>query len=373
MTARRLSGERFEVTYRIEAPGDQIEAWARDITIEQSVEFPPELIHDPWIAEHVIGRIEAITSLAPTLHEARISFAAELAGGELTQLLNVFFGNTSLKPNVRLHDFALPPSLAATFRGPRFGIEGLRALLGIADRPILLTALKPMGLPPDALADRASQLARGGIDVVKDDHGLADQPFCPFAERVAAVATAIARANREAGTRCVYAPNVTAAPLVAQQRARLAKAAGAGALLFAPGLAGWDTLRALADDEALALPILCHPAFLANRGAFSPRVLHGRLPRLAGADATIFPSHGGRFAFTPDDCRDLCAGAREDMSGLRPCMPFPAGGITLTRVPEQLAFYGRDTGLLVGGDLFRDGDVVAACGRFRALVTSKRA
>ena len=265
-------------------------------------------------------------------------------------------------------DFELPSALTATSRGPRFGLLGLRDYLGIHARPILLTAIKPMGLSPEALATLAADFARGGIDVVKDDHGLANQPFCPFAERVVAVGRAIERANRESGTTCVYAPNVTASPPVAHERARLAKQAGARALLFSPGLGGWDTLRMLADDDELALPVLCHPAFLANRGAYSHRVLYGRLPRLAGADATIFPSYGGRFSFTPDECRDLCAGALQPMSGLRACVPFPAGGITLARVPEQVSFYGVDTGLLIGGDLFRHGDVVSACRQFRALV-----
>ena len=368
MSGWQASGERLLVTYAIEGPAEKAADWAADIAVEQSVEFPPDLIEDASIREQVIGRVEAITALSPSLHQARVSFAGEIAGGELTQLLNVLFGNTSLKPNIRLLDFELPASLAASLGGPRFGIAGLRDYLGIPIRPLLLTAIKPMGLSPGALAARAADFARGKIDLVKDDHGLADQSFCRFADRVEAVVQAIERANREVGTRCIYAPNVTAAPLVARDRARVAKQAGAGALLYSPGLGGWDTLRMLADDDELALPILCHPALLANRGAFSHRVLYGRLPRLAGADATIFPSYGGRFSFTPDECQDLCTGARGPMADLRPVMPLPAGGITLARVREQVAFYGPDTGLLVGGDLFRTGDLIGACRRLRALV-----
>jgi ribulose-bisphosphate carboxylase large chain len=368
MMGRRLCGERFVATYLIEGPADEAAAWASKIAVEQSVELPTQLIEDAWIREEIIGRVEGIASVAPALHQARISFASELAGGELTQLLNVLFGNTSLKPNVRLVDFELPPVLAGTFRGPRFGLPGLRDRLGVHDRPFLVTAIKPMGLPPEALAELAAQFARGGIDIVKDDHGLADQPFCRFSDRVVAVARAVEQVNREAGTACVYAPNVTAAPLVAHKRARLAKSAGAGALLLSPGLAGWDTLRMLADDDDLALPIICHPAFLAIRGAYSHRVLYGRLPRLAGADATIFPSYGGRFAFTAEECRDLCAGALEPMAGLRSCVPLPAGGITLERLPGQLAFYGADTGLLIGGDLLFHGDVASTCRRCRDLI-----
>ena len=54
------------------------------------------------------------------------------------------------------------------------------------------TALKPQGLPPRRLAMLAARFAQGGIDYIKDDHGLADQAYSPFAARVEAVAAALA-------------------------------------------------------------------------------------------------------------------------------------------------------------------------------------
>ena len=189
------------------------------------------------------------------------------------------------------------------FKGPRFGRAGIRALTGVSDRALLGTAIKPMGLPPAGLAELAYQLALGGIDIIKEDHGLTDQPFAPFAERVPRCAEAVARANRETGYHCLYVPNVTAPADRIVARARQAKDWGAGGVMVAPGLTGWDTLRLLAEDDALALPILCHPALLGTF-AVSPdqgmahQVVFGQLPRLAGADATIFVNYGGRFSFS---------------------------------------------------------------------------
>ena len=94
--------------------------------------------------------------------------------------------------------------------GPRFGRAGIRALLDVADRPLLGTALKPMGLSAADLADLAYQLALGGVDIIKEDHGLTDQPFAPFDERVPRCAEAVALANRQTGYRCLYVPNITA-------------------------------------------------------------------------------------------------------------------------------------------------------------------
>ena len=116
--------------------------------------------------------------------------------------------------------------------------------------------------------------------------------------------------------------------------------------MVAPGLTGWDTLRMLAEDDALALPILSHPAWLGTF-AISPEqgvahhVIFGQLPRLAGADATIFVNHGGRFAFTRDDCRGIVAATEQPMGQLRPIFPIPAGGMTLDRLPEMAEFYGQ--------------------------------
>lgn len=102
----------------------------------------------------------------------------------------------------------LPDSLLRAFKGPRFGREGLRDLLNVPDRPLLCTALKPMGLPPEELGNLAYQFALGGIDFIKDDHGMADQDFAPYQERVQRCVETVDRANRETGRRCLYLPNV---------------------------------------------------------------------------------------------------------------------------------------------------------------------
>ncbi|MBK1700095.1 RuBisCO large subunit C-terminal-like domain-containing protein [Thiococcus pfennigii] len=367
-----LSGERLAAVYRLACRPEEVEARARAICVEQTVEFPEALIDDPAIRAQIIGEIASLAPLDGERFEVVIRYPVEVAGRELTQLINVLFGNVSLQPGVRLHRVRLPESLLRQYRGPRFGAPGLRDRVGVQGRPLLCTAIKPMGRSPEALAALAYRLALGGIDLIKDDHGLADHAFCPFAERVARCAEAVARANRETGGRSLYLPNVTAPADEIVGRARQAKAVGAGGLLVCPGLVGLDALRALADDDALALPILSHPAF---QGAYcvnpdaglSHGVLFGQLNRLAGADAAIFPHWGGRFAFTQAECRDLVDGATCAMGAIRPILPVPAGGLRLERVEELGDFYGRDCILLIGGDLHAQGpDLVATCRRFVA-------
>jgi ribulose-bisphosphate carboxylase large chain len=370
-----LSGHRVLVRYHLTGTEKDTRAAAFDICIEQTVEVPEAIIPPGEIREHLVGRLEEFRRLPSGAYEAAISYAVETAAGELPQLLNLLFGNISLKPDIRLSRLELPADGLDWLKGPRFGRDGLRARLGVPGRPLLCTALKPMGLTPKELAEMAYRMSVGGIDLIKDDHGLTDQPFAPFDERVARCAEAVVRANCETGRTCLYLPNVTAPTGVSLPRALFAKEAGAGGVMISPGLTGWDTMRALADHDQVDLPILMHPAFLGSYAThpdsgLSHAVLFGQLPRLAGADACIFPTYGSRFAFSKDDCRAITDGMGDCFGRCKPIFPTPGGGLSLERVPEQCAFYGNEVILLIGGGLRRHGpDLAENCREFARLVS----
>ena len=376
----RLSGERFRVAYRVVGDLAQARARAEDLCIEQTVEFPADLIASPSIREGIFGRVEELRPLpaevdrpgASPACEAVVSYAVETAGGELTQLLNVVFGNSSLKPGLRVQRLELG-SLLGAFSGPQRGTAGLRALLGVPHRPLLCAAAKPMGLAPAELAELAYRFALGGVDLIKDDHGIADQPFSPFTERVRRCADAVARANAVTGGRSLYVANVTADGAAVHERAALAREAGAGGLMVAPGLTGWAALRSLAADPSLGLPLLYHPAlqgsFVAHPDSgLAHAVLFGTLPRLLGADAAIFPNMGGRFGFSEAECRRIAAACAAPLGSLAASLPCPGGGMSLQGVPAMVQLYGADVVLLIGGGLFRPSeDLVGNCRRLREL------
>jgi ribulose-bisphosphate carboxylase large chain len=368
-----FSGDRFSVTYRIYGSEKDARAKAQDICIEQTVEFPAECVGEGTIRDHVFGRIESCELYDKASFRAVISYAAEIAAGELTQLLNVIFGNTSIKPGIRVEHLDLPSSLLNTFKGPRFGRDGIRKLLNVPSRPLLSTAIKPMGHSSEELADLAYRFALGGMDMIKDDHGLTDQSCSPFEERVSLCAAAIKRASKETGQPSRYIANITAPHKDVIKRARFAKAAGAGGIMVAPGIIGFDLMRELADDDSIGLPILTHPAlqgsFVTGTGGMSHGVIFGQLARLAGADATIFPNFGGRFSFSREECADIVHGTAEPMGDLKTIFPAPGGGMSLDRVPEMLETYGKDLIFLIGGGLFKHGpDLVENCRHFRKMV-----
>jgi len=341
--------ERIIATYHVTAEPAGIAARAEAIAIEQSIECPLAAVTEPHILDAIVGRVEGIAAIGERCFAVRIALAAATAPAEPGQLLNTLFGNSALQPDVALADVELPPSYLAAFGGPKLGIAGIRALTGAQGRALTASALKPQGLAPAALAGLAARLAAGGVDLVKDDHGLADQAFSPFAARVAAVASAVREANVARGGRTLYAPHLTGSLDDLRRQLAVARAAGAEAVMLMPMIVGLSNFHAIAK-EADGLVVLAHPA-LAGAARIASPLLLGKLFRLFGADATIFPHAGGRFADSQESCLALADAARGAWGDLTPCLPVPAGGIGIDRIGELLQFYGPDTMLLIGGSL----------------------
>jgi len=339
--------DRILATYRITASESESKVRAEALAAEQSVEMPVTAIDDPRVLTDILAQVKAIRPHAGDF-EVVLAIATETTGGEASQLANMLFGNCSLQPEVELIDVELPQGYEKTFPGPRFGIDGIRKLAGVTGRALTCTALKPQGTPVGKLAELARTFALAGIDVIKDDHGIANQSYGPFAERVPAVQKAITAANRETGGRTLYAPTFSGGPRALGEQTRIAKDSGVQMALVAPMLVGLPAFVELQVD--LDLPVMAHPAF-AGAGRIAPPLLLGKLFRLLGADATIFPNHGGRFSYSKATCLAIADAARRPWLGLRPALPVPAGGMTVERVPEMLAGYGADTMLLIGGGL----------------------
>jgi ribulose-bisphosphate carboxylase large chain len=339
--------DRIRATYRITAGESESRVRAEALAAEQSVEMPVGAIDDPTVLTDVLAKVEAIRPHAGEF-DVVLAIAAATTGNEASQLVNMLFGNCSLQPEVELIDVELPEGFERAFPGPRFGIEGIRTLTGVKGRPLTCTALKPLGTPAAGLAKLARTFALAGIDVIKDDHGIANQVYAPFAERVPAVQRAISQANQESGGRTVYAPTFSGGPRALAEQTRIAKDCGVRMALVAPMLVGLPAFVELQVD--LDVPVMAHPAF-GGAGRIAPPLLLGKLFRLFGADATIFPNHGGRFSYAKATCLGIADAARSPWHGLRAALPVPAGGMTVERVPEMVGGYGKDSMLLIGGGL----------------------
>ncbi len=348
-----MSGARITAIYHVTDTAQTIAARAKGIAVEQSIEMPPEAVSDPDVLENIVGRVEGISDLGQGCFEVRIGLAVATTGLEPGQMLNMLFGNSSIHADMELVDAIFPAAVLDAFGGPGQGLAGWRSRANAPKRALTCSALKPQGLAPKALAQIAGQLAAGGLDFIKDDHGLANQSYSPFAQRVPAVAEAVANARKDGG-RTGYLPSLNGNLDQLRQQVDIVRAAGLDAVLVTPMIAGLANFHTLVKENP-GIAFMAHPA-MAGASRIAPPLLLGKIFRLLGADATVFPNHGGRFGYTPATCTALAQAGLAHWGTLKDTVPVPAGGMTPDRVSEMLEFYGNDTMLLIGGGLLAAGD-----------------
>jgi len=360
---------RIRATYDLVCePGESPREKALDIAREQTVEMPAGA-PPAEVERQVLGVVEELKSLPDGRSRAVVSHDLTLLDDGLPQLFNLLYGNISMKQGIRLVALDLPDEAVRRFGGPRFGIPGLRALTGVPDRPILSTALKPVGLSATALGEITYRFARAGLDIIKDDHSLADQRAAPFHERVEQCQAAVQRANEETGGRSLYFPNVSGSLTGLLERLDYARDTGCSGVLLNVLAQGVDAVPLAA---ARGLAVLAHPtltgAFFGRHHGIAPEVLLGDLFRLAGSDGVIYPNPEGRFPgglWSVEQCEAVNRRLRGPLGDAKPAFPVPAGGINAARVSEWLGVWGPNTLFLIGGSLYAQGDYEAAA---RSLV-----
>ncbi|MDE2512327.1 MAG: ribulose 1,5-bisphosphate carboxylase large subunit [Elusimicrobia bacterium] len=348
------ANDRLVAVYEVPGPAAEAEKLALAIAFEETVEVPLDFPLPQAIRDGIVGRVGAVDSAADGRFRVEVDFPASLASGRIGTLLNLVFGNASIWPGVKLVDVRWPASFLKSFRGPNFGITGVRRLLGVAGRPLLATALKPGGSSDAELADMAAAFARGGGDIAKDDQNIVDASFLDFRSRVSRIGEAVAKANAETGANCLYLPHLAGPQEELEARLDFVLRFGLRGVLVCPAILGLDEVRRLAQRKKALF--MAHPAF---SGAFyadrshgsETSVYRGTMMRLLGADITVFPNAGGRFAFTRGECRAIAERAKAPLGELAPALPAPGGGMRLDNAADMARDFGPDAVWLVGGRL----------------------
>jgi len=226
-----MADERIFAEYLVETPRS-LAAAAESMAGEQSTgTFTRVPGETEELRERFAARVESVeeleTSASPSLPGAakpagqgafhrgrvRLSFPLENMGPNLPAIISTVAGNLfelRYLSGLRLLDLEFPPSLAASFPGPQFGIAGTRKLTGVYDRPIIGTIVKPsIGLSPAATADLVRTLGEAGIDFIKDDELMANPPHSPLAERVKAVMHVVNELADRTGRKVMFAFNIS--------------------------------------------------------------------------------------------------------------------------------------------------------------------
>ena len=284
-----------------------------------------------------------------------VGYPARTFDRQLPLLLATIVGEAAAQGPLRLIDLALPPSFIGGFRGPRLGLVGIRERLGVPERPLLVTMMKPaLGLSPEESGRIFRELALGGVDAVKDDEVLVAHPWSAIVDRVRAHERAAAEVFEVTGHRTISFVNVTDRPDRMLANAHRAVEAGASGLMVDFVAVGVSALGMLAEDPGLDVPILGHFAFAdaitgSPTGGVAAHLMLGTLPRLAGADLVVYPAPYGSLHIDQAVYRRVARALTGPIDGIAGALPVPGGGLHAGMVPRLVADLGSDVAVGAGG------------------------
>lgn len=332
----------INVVYTIKNDGRDIKKLAQSIAVGQTVGTWNELPGNTrlQISKHlaeVISIEEA--SFTSTI---KIAYPIENFGSDLGALLTSIFGKISLAPKIKLEDIEFSKEYLQYFRGPKFGISGIREILGKKEKPLIMSIFKPcLGLAPGELGSMFYLQAEAGIDLVKDDEILYDQDFNQTLKRLESCLLAKEKAN----AKTIYAINLTGEVNEILNRAKELEKNGANCLLFNYISYGLPLLSAL--RQTVGIPIMAHPAFsgamcMSTNSGISEVVLLGKLPRIAGADFVLFPSPYGSIAWEKGITKSIQKELTNSLFHINPAWPVPSAGIKADMVKEIVLDFGED-------------------------------
>lgn len=288
----------------------------------------------------------------------RLAFPWVNFGPSFPMLLSTIPGNVSFGFPLKLVDIEFPDAYLVSFHGPKFGISGIRDLLGVHDRPLLNNMIKPCtGFPPEVGAGLVYEVSVGGVDIIKDDELLGGSPeFSPLEKRVEMYMEAISRATAETGEKTLYAVNITDRVDRMRENALRAIDAGANALMVNYVATGLSALRTLAEDPDIDVPILGHATaggsmIVSPYAGISAPLIMAKLPRLAGADIINDLVPYGKLPTLKSKYLRVAQVCRGELGKLKRTLPNAVAGTYPGNVPEIIADLGIDCMLGAGGGI----------------------
>ena len=257
---------------------------------------------------------------------------------------------------IRLLDIDFPDSYLADFQGPQFGVQGLRDMLGVYDRPLLLGVIKPnVGLPPEPFSEIGYEAWLGGLDIAKDDEQLGDVSWSTVRERSQRLGALRKQAEVKTGEKKIYLTNITDEVDKLLELHDIAVANGANAVMVNGMTTGFSAVRMLRKHAKV--PIFSHLDFMA---AYIQLPWFGvkdqvftKIQRMAGYDGLIYPGFDTRMKASKEDVLANADACLKPMGSLKPMLPIPAPVNGRDRLKELYEMLGTiDFGIVPGRAVF---------------------
>jgi len=301
----------------------------------------------------------------------KVAYPSELfESGNVPNILSSIAGNIlgmKVVKNIRLEDVSFPKSILKGFKGPKYGIKGIRKILKIKSRPLVGTIIKPkLGLNYKEHAKSAYESWVGGCDVVKDDENLSSQKFNDFESRLARTLEKANQAEEETGEKKGYMVNVTAETKEMMKRAQLAEDMGSKYVMIDIITAGWAALQTLREANfkmALHAHRAMHAAFTRNKEQGVSMMVIADFARLIGVDQLHIGTGIGKLEGTIDEIEELSEEIekkdiksahlrlKQNWEKIKPTLSVSSGGLHPGHVPFLIKHLGKDLVIQMGGGI----------------------
>lgn len=284
----------------------------------------------------------------------RIGYPVINFKNNLPLMLSAVTGNITALPMLRVLDIEFPESFVADFKGPKFGIQGIRDILGIYDRPLLNNMIKPCtGWTPEQGAELFYQAAVGGVDWIKDDELIGgNTSFNKIVDRVKLNMEMADKAGKIKGEKTIYSVNLTDEVSNLKRNAMAALKAGANAVMVDVNCVGFSALRMLAEDPEINVPILAHPCFAGaatvSQNSGYNYAIQAKLVRMCGADVQLVANPYGKFDCFKSPIINHLNHMRTKLYNIKPTMPLFGGGTIPGNVKAIIDDVGIDCIMGVG-------------------------
>ncbi|MGA2767474.1 MAG: type III ribulose-bisphosphate carboxylase [Candidatus Bathyarchaeia archaeon] len=352
--------------FYVEPAGVDIDEAAGGVAAESSVGTWTEI---STVKPYVLKLAAHVFSMEG--NSVKIAYPLQLfESGSMPNILSSVAGNVfglrALK-NLRLNDILFPRELIRSFKGPKYGVKGIRKLLKVNDRPLVGTIIKPkLGLRTIDHAKVAYDAWVGGCDIVKDDENLGSQTFNPFEDRLAKTLESRDRAEEETGEKKVYVVNITAETNEMLKRAEAVVSHGGEYVMIDILTCGFAALQTFRDRD---FDLIIH-AHRAGHAAFTKNPKHGismrviaKVARILGVDQLHVGTVVGKMSETAEEVAENRDALTMEMGGLKPVLPVASGGLHPGLVPALVKFFGKDFVIQAGGGIHGHPDGTTAGAR----------
>ena len=283
--------------------------------------------------------------------------------GGLPQILSIVAGQIFANVDAekfRLIDIKIPKEILNRFKGPKFGLNGIRKLLNRCDEnPLLGVIIRPnLGLSPDSIIELCKELAENGVDFIKDDEKFINPEYCTYEERVPKIVETLRDVYKKTGHKTIYIVNATTRADKLVNNALKLIELGAESILVNAFHVGLSAVQALAENPEINVPIYGHRAGLAtfarSKDYGVDTLVMSKLLRLSGVDMFSVGMIGGVQEVHEEEVGKHYSAAVDllEWHHIKPSLPISTAGMNPGMVPINIEVYGSNIALFAGKGVY---------------------